>query len=152
MEEPGLNLQWTSVEYNKILTFRYRSNIILFMAYNRETETSKSHNSGCGTGCATLPAVATIGLVFSLLGVALGGGCSVRIPLTESNISVAGSIGSKEKTLDALPNYLRDKLASNYNFINSSSSLTLGPAQGTGIFVIGKQPGAPAADLNINFK
>ena len=60
---------------------------------------------------------------------------------------VAGSIGGKEKTADALPNYVKDRLAGNQNFVNNSTTLTVGPAEGVGLLVIGKQDGAPAVDL-----
>jgi len=60
---------------------------------------------------------------------------------------VAGSIGGKEKAADALPNYVRDRLAANQYFVNNSTTLTVGPAEGVGLLVIGKQAGAPAIDL-----
>jgi len=66
---------------------------------------------------------------------------------TISNVTVAGSIGGKENAVDALPNYVRDRLAGNQNFVNNSTTLTVGPAEGVGLLVIGKQEGAPAADL-----
>lgn len=110
----------------------------------------ESDNSGCAIGCVSIPTVLTIGLALSIFGAAIGGGCSVRIPFTESNVSIAGSVGEKNASRRALPNYLSEKLGSNYNFINSSNSLVIGPAEGNAILVVGKQPGAPAVDLNIS--
>ena len=40
-----------------------------------------------------------------------------------------------------------DRLAGNQNFVNDSTTLTVGPAEGVGLLVIGKQDGAPAVDL-----
>ena len=37
----------------------------------------------------------------------------------------------------------------NQNFINNSTTLTIGPAEGAAIFVIGKQDGAPVLDLHL---
>lgn len=112
---------------------------------------SESERSGCSVGCASVPSVLTVGLALSIFGAAIGGGCSARIPLTESNVSVAGSIGEKNASRRALPNYLIDRLGSNYDFINSSTSLTIWSAEGNGILVVGEQPGAPWVDLNISF-
>jgi hypothetical protein len=62
-------------------------------------------------------------------------------------VTVAGAIGTKTKILDGLPAYARDRLAGNQNFINQSVTVTVGPAEGAGLLVIGAQPGAPAVDL-----
>jgi hypothetical protein len=70
-----------------------------------------------------------------------------RVPFTQSNITVAGSIGAKDKATDALPSYGKGRLAGNENFVNNSTTLTIGPAEGVGLLVIGKQDGAPAIDL-----
>ena len=90
-----------------------------------------------------------LGGLLSLFTTAFGLGVSVGIPLTQSNVTVAGSIGAKNKVVDALPSYSRDKLAGNQNFVNNSTTLTIGPAEGAGLLVIGKQEGAPALDLYI---
>jgi|SRR3989344_3854191 len=116
------------------------------------SERNSENFNGCGCGCASLPVVLTFGLALSIFGAAIGGGCSARIPLTESNISFAGSVGSKETSRRALPRYLSERVGSNYDFINSSTTLTIGPAEGTGIFIVGEQPGAPVIDFNINFE
>ena len=88
-----------------------------------------------------------LGGLLSLFGAVFGLGVSVGIPLTQSNVTVAGSIGTKEKAADALPSYARDRLAGNQNFVNNTTTLTVGPAEGVGLLVIGKQDGAPAIDL-----
>jgi hypothetical protein len=60
-----------------------------------------------------------------LFGTNLGIGVSVRVPFTESNLSVAGSVGSKELAIDTLPNYVEQKVADNNNFLNQSITLTI---------------------------
>ncbi len=35
------------------------------------------------------------------------------------------------------------------NFINRTTTLTIGPAEGTALIVLGKQPGAPVVDLHL---
>lgn len=107
---------------------------------------------GCFTGCGTLIFVFLAGGLLSLFNSALGGGVSVGVPFTRSNVSVAGAIGTKAKTADALPGYVKDRLAGNQNFVNQSGTATVGPAEGVGIFVIGKQDGAPAVDLFITLR
>jgi len=104
---------------------------------------------GCLSGCGTFVFVFLVGGVLSLFGSVFGLGLSVGIPLTQSNVTIAGSIGTKAKIMEGLPTYVRDRLAGNQNFINQSGTLTVGPAEGAGIFVIGAQDGAPAIDLYV---
>jgi hypothetical protein len=40
-----------------------------------------------------------------------GIGVSVGIPFTQSNVTVAGSIGTKDKVVDGLPSYTHGRLA-----------------------------------------
>jgi len=87
--------------------------------------------------------VLTAGLLLTLFNASVGIGISVRVPFTESNLTVAGSVGKKEKAPDALPPYVHGKLASNQNFINQST------AEGTAIVVVGHQEGAPLIDLHL---
>lgn len=101
------------------------------------------------SGCGTLVFVFLLGGALSLFGAVFGLGVSIGVPFTQSNVTLAGSIGMKDKVVDALPNYARDRLGGNQNFINQSTTVTVGPAEGTGLFVIGGQPGAPAIDLHI---
>jgi hypothetical protein len=102
---------------------------------------------GCGSGCGSFLLVLLLGGALSLFSVAFSIGISVQIPFTASNITAAGSIGTKEKAVEALPDYAQDRLGDNQNLINHSTTLTVGPAEGVGLLVIGKQPGAPPIDL-----
>lgn len=104
---------------------------------------------GCGGGGAAFLLVLTLGIALSLFSADLGLGVSVRIPFTESNITAAGAIGAKDKLLEALPEYDQGRLGGNQNFINNSFELTIGPAEGAGLLVIGKQEAAPAIDLHL---
>jgi hypothetical protein len=92
--------------------------------------------------------VVTIGIILSLFGAAIGIGASVRIPGTGANVSAAGSVGDKLATVAALPAYVEHLVADNRNVINHSQTLTIGPAEGTEVFVVGQQEGAPAIDLH----
>jgi hypothetical protein len=107
---------------------------------------------GCGGGCASIVVVLTVGLVLSLFSAAVGIGASVRIPFTSSNLTVAGSVGKKEKAVDALPGYVRGKLGGNQNLINQSNTLTIWVAEGTAIILLGQQEGAPAVDLHLELR
>jgi hypothetical protein len=102
---------------------------------------------GCLPGCGGFVLVFLLGGLLSLFNAAFGLGVSVGIPLTQSNVTAAGSIGAKDRATDALPSYAKDRLAGNQNFVNNSTTLTIGPAEGVGLLVIGKQDGAPAIDL-----
>ena len=106
--------------------------------------------SGCGGGCASVAVVLTVGLVLSLFNTAIGIGASVRIPFTSStNITLAGSVGKKEKAPAALPSYVHGKLGDNQNFINGTQTLTIWVAEGTALFVAGNQEGAPLFDIHL---
>jgi hypothetical protein len=94
----------------------------------------------------------TLGLLLSVFNTAIGLGLSVRVPFTGSNLSVAGTVGEKDKAPQVLPGYLRDKLAGNQNFINQSNTLTIWTAEGTAIVVLGHQEGAPVVDLHLEAK
>lgn len=102
---------------------------------------------GCGSGCGSFLLVLLLGGALSLFHVAFGVGVSFQIPFTPSNITATGSIGTKEKAVEALPNYVQGRVGGNQNFINHSTTLTIGPAEGIGMLVIGEQPGAPPFDL-----
>ena len=104
---------------------------------------------GCGAGCASVLVVLTVGLLLSLFNGAIGIGLSIRVPFTDSNLTVAGSVGQKQKAVDGLPGYAEGRLGGNHNFINQSTTLTIGPAEGTTLIVLGQQPGAPAVDLHL---
>jgi len=119
------------------------------MNNNKESSSSSPMRT---EGCAGCGCVLTVGMLLSLLGLAIGGGCSVRIPGTESNITLAGSVGSKAKTELVLPAYSKNLIGDNTNFINQTHSLTIGPAQGTELFIVGRQPGSPPLDLQLDLK
>lgn len=91
----------------------------------------------------------TVGLLLTLFNTSVGIGASVRIPFTESNLTIAGSVGKKEKAPGALPPYVHGMLGGNQNFINQSNSLTIWVAEGIVIIVLGHQEGAPAVDLHL---
>jgi hypothetical protein len=93
--------------------------------------------------------VLTAGLLLSIFNAAIGAGASFRIPLTSSNVTLAGSVGKKDKAPEALPPYVHGKLAGNQNFVNGSQTLTIWVAEGTVIFVVGHQEGAPLIDLHL---
>jgi hypothetical protein len=102
-----------------------------------------------GCGCTSVVVVLTAGLVLSLFNTALGIGASVRVPFTSSNLTIAGALGPKTKAPDALPGYVRGRLGGNQNFINHTSTLTIGPAEGAVLVVLGKQDDAPVIDLHL---
>ncbi len=84
------------------------------------------------------------------MGQTLGIGVSVRVPFTESNLTWAGSVGSKGLAIDTLPDYVEQKVGDNSNFINKSITLTIGPAEGTSVIVLGKQEGAPIVGVHLD--
>ena len=106
---------------------------------------------GCW-GCGGFVFVLIVGGILSIFGVAFSIGASVGIPLTHSNATVAGSIGSKTKAVDVLPSYLHGRVAGDQNFVNNSTTLTIGPAEGAGLIVVGHQDGAPAVDLYLTLR
>lgn len=110
---------------------------------------TRYRDRGCGCGCGGFFFVLIVGVLFSLFNVVAGVGVSVRVPLTESNITVAGSVGAKDKAVGALPDYVQGRLGKNQNFFNNSTTMTIGPAEGTALVVIGNQGGAPPIDLHL---
>ncbi len=118
----------------------------------REGRRGWRRGGGCGCGCASVLVVLTAGLLLSLFNTGVGIGVTVRIPLTSANATLAGSVGRKDKARDALPAYARGKLGGNQDFVNSSSTLTIWVAEGTSVFVVGEQEGAPALDLHLELR
>jgi hypothetical protein len=104
---------------------------------------------GCGCGCGGFLVVLTLGIVLSLFHVVLALGVSVRVPFTDSNLSAAGSLGIKSEVPDALPSYLHGRLGGNQNLVNQSQTMTVGPAEGALVAVLGRQAGAPVFDLHL---
>jgi hypothetical protein len=119
------------------------------MRVDRDRRRGFRPGGGCGAGCASVLVVLTIGLLLSLFNAAIGIGASIRIPFTDSNLTVAGSVGEKQKAVQSLPGYAAGRLGGNQNFINHTTTLTIGPAEGTALIVLGKQPGAPIVDLRL---
>jgi hypothetical protein len=102
-----------------------------------------------GVGCGGFLFVLVVGIALSLFNTSIGVGLSARVPLTQSNLTLAASIGTKEKTADALPDYTHGRLGGNQDFINHSQTLTIGPAEGATLIVLGKQDGAPLIGLHL---
>jgi hypothetical protein len=102
-----------------------------------------------GCGCASVIVVLTVGLLLSLFNLAIGIGVSVRVPFTDANLTVAGSVGKKDRAADVMPGYVHGKLGSNQDFINHSNLLTIWVAEGATLIVVGHQSGAPVVDLHI---
>ena len=106
-------------------------------------------NRGCGCGGGGFLLVLTVGILLSLFNTGVGVGVSVRIPFTHSNLTVAASIGAKDKTVGSLPGYTEGRLGGNQNFFNNSTTMTIGPAEGAALVIVGKQDDAPAVDLHL---
>src|SRR6266850_2266521 len=110
---------------------------------------SGNRNRGCGCGGGGFLLVLTVGILLSLFNTGVGIGVSVRIPFTQSNLTLAGSLGAKDKTVSALPAYVEGRLGGNQNFFNNSTTMTIGPAEGAAVVILGKQDDAPAVDLRL---
>jgi hypothetical protein len=104
---------------------------------------------GYGCSFAGFFLVLTVGIILSLFNFVIGVGVSVRVPFTTSNVTIAGSLGAKDKAVGALPAYTRGRLGGNQNFFNNSTTTTIGPAEGAAVAIIGAQDGAPPVDLHI---
>jgi len=109
-------------------------------------------NRGCGCGGGLFFFVLTVGIVLSLFNVGVGIGVSVRVPFTESNLTIAGVVGAKGKAVAAMPSYTDGRLGGNQNFFNNSTTMTIGPAEGAALVIIGKQDDAPAIDLHLDVR
>jgi hypothetical protein len=113
---------------------------------------SRYRNRGCGCGGGLFFFVLTVGILLSLFNVGIGIGASVRIPFTESNLTVAGVVGAKSKAVAAMPSYTDGRLGGNQNLFNNSTTMTIGPAEGAALVIIGKQDDAPALDLHLDIR
>jgi hypothetical protein len=113
---------------------------------------SRYRNRGCGCGGGGFFFVLTVGIILSLINVGIGIGVSVRIPFTESNLTIAGVVGAKSKAAGALPSYTDGRLGGNQNFFNNSTTMTIGPAEGAALVIIGRQDDAPALDLHLDIR
>lgn len=110
---------------------------------------ARSYQPRAGHFLALFVLVLVVGIALSLFDVSLGLGASVRVPFTPSNVTVAGAIGAKAKVVPALPTYTQGRLAGNQNLFNYSETMTIGPAQGAGLILIGRQEEAPVVDLHL---
>ena len=111
---------------------------------------TRYRNRGCGCSAGGFFLVLTVGILLSLFNAGVGVGVSVRIPFTHSNLTVAGSLGAKSKTVAVLPNYTEGRLGGNQNFFNNSTTITIGPAEGAALVILGRQDDAPVIDLHID--
>lgn len=118
-------------------------------APERTVVRTRYRNRGCGCSAGGFFLVLTVGILLSLFNAGVGIGVSVRIPFTQSNVTVAGSIGAKSKAVEALPSYTAGRLGGSQNFFNTSTTITIGPAEGAALVIIGRQDDAPAVDLHI---
>ena len=103
-------------------------------------------------GFAGFFVVVTIGLILMLLNIGFSLGLTFKIPTTNSNLSLVGCLGEKNKAINSLPFYVRNRLASNQDFINHSMTTTIWKIEGCEMGIIGVQPGAPAFGIIINSK
>lgn len=104
---------------------------------------------GCGGGFFL---VLTIGILMALFNVAISLGISVRVPFTSANFTIAASIGEKDKAVAALPSYTEGRLGGNQNLFNNSTTMTIGPAEGAAVVIVGRQDGAPVVDLHLDIR
>lgn len=118
----------------------------------RQIVRTRYRNRGCGCGCGGFFLVLTVGILLALFNATIGIGASVRIPFTESNLTVAGSIGAKTNAVGALPSYTEGRLGGNQNLFNNSTTMTIGPAEGAAVVIIGRQDGAPPVDLHLEVR
>jgi len=103
-------------------------------------------------GFAGFFVVITLGFFLMLVNVGLSLGITLRIPLTQSNLTVAGCLGEKGRAISSLPTYLQGKLGDNHDFINHSMTMTVGPIEGCEIGIFGRQAGTPAFGLHFRIK
>jgi hypothetical protein len=109
-------------------------------------------NRGCGCGGGGFFFVLTVGILLAIFNAGVGLGVSVRIPFTSANVTVAGAVGAKDKAVHSLPDYTEGRLGGNQNVFNNSTTMTIGPAEGAVLVIIGRQDGAPALDLHVDVR
>lgn len=114
------------------------------------TNETRSYRRGRGCGCTFPLVVLVVGIALALFSSNVGIGLSLRVPFTESNLTWAGSVGTKDLAIDTLPDYVEPKVGDNSNLINKSITLTMGPAEGTSVIVLGNQEGAPIVSLHLD--
>lgn len=96
--------------------------------------------------------VITLGLVLMLFNIGFSLGLSFRIPFTQSNLTLAGCLGEKNKAVDSLPSYAKYRLGGNQDFMNHSMTTTIWKIEGCEMGIIGEQPGAPLLGIHIGVK
>ena len=114
--------------------------------------TRRFRSRGCGCGGGLFFFVLTVGILLSLLNLGVGVGVSVRVPFTESNVTIAGVVGAKGKAVAAFPSYTDGRLGGNQNFFNNSTTMTIGPAEGAALVIVGRQDDAPVVDLHLDVR
>ena len=110
---------------------------------------TRYRNRNVGCGCGSFFVVLIAGTVLALVNVAISIGVSVQIPFTRANITIAGSLGDKDKAANVLPDYTHGRVAGTQNFFNNTTTMTIWRAEGIGIVIIGAQGGAPLVDLHL---
>lgn len=108
--------------------------------------------SGPHIGFAGFFVVITLGLILMLINVGFSLGLSFRIPFTQSNLTLAGCLGEKNKAVDSLPLYIKYRLGNNQDFMNHSMTTTIWKIEGCEIGVIGEQSSAPLLGIHIGVK
>src|SRR5258708_34667875 len=108
---------------------------------------TRYRNRGCGCGGGGFFLVLTVGILLSLFNAGVGAAASVRIPFTESNLTIATSIGAKDKAVAALPGYTAGRLGGNQNFFNNSTTMNIWPAEGSALVILGTLDGTRAIAL-----
>jgi hypothetical protein len=107
----------------------------------------RRRNVGCG--CGGFFFVLIVGTVLALVNLAVSIGVSVQIPFTRSNVTVAGSIGDKDKAAAVLPEYTRGRVAGTQNLFNNTTTMTIWRAEGIALVIVGRQDDAPLVDLHV---
>lgn len=108
--------------------------------------------SGPHIGFAGFFIVITFGLILMLLNVGVSLGITLRIPLTQSNLTLMGCLGEKGRAVNSLPVYVQGKLGDNHDFMNHSMTTTVGPIEGCEIGILGRQAGTPTFGLHFKIK
>ena len=102
-----------------------------------------------GCGCGSFFVVLIAGTVLALVNVAISIGVSVQIPFTRANITIAGSLGDKDKAANVLPDYTHGRVAGTQNFFNNTTTMTIWRAEGIAVVIVGQQADAPVVDLHL---
>ena len=103
-------------------------------------------------GFAGFFVVITVGLILMLMNVGLSLGLSFKIPATNANLTLLGCIGEKNKAVASLPDYARNHLGSNKDFISHTMTTTIWNIEGCEMGIIGELPGAPVFGIHISAK